>query len=80
MHGRSSAIRRLRFDIRLFGHSSLGWGLAFRAGVGVVIALMMLARRHRRASSAEERLLSETFGAEYDRYRARTWRLVPFVY
>ena len=29
---------------------------------------------------AEERLLSETFGAEYDAYRARTWRLVPYVY
>jgi protein-S-isoprenylcysteine O-methyltransferase Ste14 len=29
---------------------------------------------------AEERLLSETFGAEYDAYRARTWRLVPYIY
>jgi protein-S-isoprenylcysteine O-methyltransferase Ste14 len=29
---------------------------------------------------AEERLLSETFGAEYDAYRTRTWRLVPYVY
>ena len=29
---------------------------------------------------AEERLLSETFGAEYDAYRARTWRLLPYVY
>ena len=29
---------------------------------------------------AEERLLSETFGAEYDAYRARTWRLIPYVY
>ena len=46
-------------------------------------------RRHRRADrsvscwrafEAEERLLSETFGAEYDAYRARTWRLIPYVY
>jgi protein-S-isoprenylcysteine O-methyltransferase Ste14 len=29
---------------------------------------------------AEERLLSETFGAEYDAYRAHTWRLIPHVY
>ena len=29
---------------------------------------------------AEERLLSENFGAEYDAYRARTWRLIPYVY
>ena len=58
----------------------LGWGLAFRSGVG---------RHHRRADArssllarieAEERLLSETFGAEYDAYRARTWRLIPYVY
>jgi protein-S-isoprenylcysteine O-methyltransferase Ste14 len=57
----------------------LGWGLAFRSGVGVVIAVLsvvvLLAR-----IQAEERLLSETFGAEYDAYRARTWRLIPYVY
>lgn len=28
----------------------------------------------------EERLFVETFGAEYEQYRARTWRLFPFVY
>jgi protein-S-isoprenylcysteine O-methyltransferase Ste14 len=28
----------------------------------------------------EERLFAETFGAEYEQYRARTWRLFPFVY
>ena len=57
----------------------LGWGLAFRSGVGVVIAvlslLVLLAR-----IEAEERLLSETFGAEYAAYRARTSRLIPCVY
>jgi protein-S-isoprenylcysteine O-methyltransferase Ste14 len=58
---------------------SLGWGLAFRSGVGVILAVLtvpvLLAR-----IDAEERLLSETFGAEYDAYRARTWRLIPYVY
>jgi protein-S-isoprenylcysteine O-methyltransferase Ste14 len=57
----------------------LGWGLAFRSGVGVVIALLMLAAVLARIQ-AEERLLGETFGAEYDAYRGRTWRLVPCVY
>jgi protein-S-isoprenylcysteine O-methyltransferase Ste14 len=57
----------------------LGWGLAFRSGVGVVIALLMLVVLLARIQ-AEERLLSESFGAEYDAYRARTWRLVPYVY
>ena len=57
----------------------LGWGLAFRSGVGVVIAVLSLAVLLARIQ-AEERLLSETFGAEYDAYRARTWRLIPYVY
>jgi protein-S-isoprenylcysteine O-methyltransferase Ste14 len=59
--------------------SVLGWALAFRSGVGVIIAVMMLVVLLARIRS-EERLLSETFGAEYDAYRARTWRLVPYVY
>ena len=59
--------------------SALGWGLAFRAGVGVVIALFMFVVVVARIN-AEERLLSETFGAEYAAYRARTWRLVPLLY
>ena len=29
---------------------------------------------------AEERLLRDHFGAEYEAYRARTWRLVPGIY
>ena len=57
----------------------LGWGLAFRSGVGVVIAVLMLAVVLARIE-AEERLLSESFGAEYDAYRSRTWRLIPYVY
>jgi protein-S-isoprenylcysteine O-methyltransferase Ste14 len=59
--------------------TSLGWGLAFRAGVGVLltalIALPLVARIH-----AEERLLRAQFGAEYDAYRARTSRLIPRIY
>jgi protein-S-isoprenylcysteine O-methyltransferase Ste14 len=58
---------------------TLGWGLAFRSGVGVIIAVLMLVVVLARIK-AEERLLSETFGAEYDAYRARTWRLAPYVY
>jgi len=57
----------------------LGWGLVFRSGVGVIIAVLMLVVLIARID-AEERLLSETFGREYQAYRARTWRLVPYVY
>jgi protein-S-isoprenylcysteine O-methyltransferase Ste14 len=58
---------------------ALGWGLAFRSGVGVVIAVLMLIVVLARIES-EERLLSETFGAEYEAYRNRTWRLFPYIY
>ncbi|MGH6799685.1 MAG: methyltransferase family protein [Roseiarcus sp.] len=50
---------------------ALGWGLAFRSGVGVVIAVMMLIVVLARIE-AEERLLGETFGPEYTAYRVRT--------
>jgi len=59
--------------------AALGWGLAFRAGAGVAIAALMLVVVLARIA-AEERLLSEAFGAEYEAYRARTWRLIPYVY
>src|SRR5208337_5239084 len=50
--------------------AALGWGLAFRAGAGVAIAALMLVVVLARIA-AEERLLSEAFGAEYEAYRAR---------
>ena len=59
--------------------AALGWGLSFRAGAGVAIAALMLVVVLARIA-AEERLLSEAFGAEYEAYRARTWRLIPYVY
>ncbi len=58
---------------------SLGWGLAFRSGVGVILAVLTLPVVLARID-AEERLLSETFGAEYEAYRNRTWRLIPYIY
>lgn len=59
--------------------TSLGWGLAFRSGVGVMLTALivpvLVARIH-----AEERLLAQQFGAAYDAYRASTWRLLPGIY
>jgi protein-S-isoprenylcysteine O-methyltransferase Ste14 len=59
--------------------SSFGWSLAFRSAVGVILTALLvpplIARMH-----AEERLLASEFGAEYEAYRARTWRLVPRIY
>jgi protein-S-isoprenylcysteine O-methyltransferase Ste14 len=57
----------------------LGWELVFRSGVGLVFVPLLLwpliARMH-----SEENLLRNHFGAEYDAYFARTWRLVPWIY
>jgi protein-S-isoprenylcysteine O-methyltransferase Ste14 len=57
----------------------VGWALAFRAGVGLLLTASLVpplvARMH-----AEERLLQSQFGAEYDAYRARTWRVIPGIY
>jgi protein-S-isoprenylcysteine O-methyltransferase Ste14 len=58
---------------------SLGWGLAFRSGVGVLIAALLVPPLVARIQ-AEERLLRSQFGAEYDAYCARTSRLIPGIY
>ncbi len=59
--------------------ASLGWALVFRAGVGILLTALLLIPLVARIRS-EERLLTEHFGTEYERYRARTWRLVPGIY
>ena len=59
--------------------SSLGWGLAFRSGVGVLLAMLMIPPLLARIR-AEERLLHAQFGEEYDAYRARTSRVIPGLY
>jgi len=58
---------------------SLGWALAFRSGVGVLLAACMLPPLLARMR-AEEGLLRSHFGAEYDAYCARTSRLIPGLY
>jgi protein-S-isoprenylcysteine O-methyltransferase Ste14 len=59
--------------------NALGWALAFRSGVGVLLTALLipplLARIH-----AEETLLRTQFGSEYDAYCSRTWRLIPGLF
>jgi protein-S-isoprenylcysteine O-methyltransferase Ste14 len=59
--------------------NTLGWVLAFRSGVGLVITALIIPPLLARIR-AEERLLHSQFGAEYDAYRARTSRLIPGRY
>ncbi|MGD1017649.1 MAG: isoprenylcysteine carboxylmethyltransferase family protein [Roseiarcus sp.] len=58
---------------------TLGWSLAFRSIVGVLLTALLVVPLVARMK-AEEALLGERFGEAYAAYRARTWRLVPWVY
>ncbi len=59
--------------------NALGWSLAFRSAAGVILTILLIPPLAARMT-AEERLLHDHFGPEYDAYRARTWRLIPGVY
>lgn len=58
---------------------AVGWALAFRSGVGLLLAALtvipLIARIH-----SEEALLKAQFGNEYEAYCARSWRLIPGIY
>jgi protein-S-isoprenylcysteine O-methyltransferase Ste14 len=59
--------------------NSLGWALAFRSGVGILLTALLIPPLVARMN-AEERLLESHFGEEYRSYRSRTSRLIPGVY
>jgi protein-S-isoprenylcysteine O-methyltransferase Ste14 len=59
--------------------SLLGWALAFRSGVGVLLVALLIPPLVVRMR-AEEKLLRAHFGSEYDAYGARTPRLIPGIY
>jgi protein-S-isoprenylcysteine O-methyltransferase Ste14 len=58
---------------------ALGWALAFRSAVGVLLVALMIPLIVARIRS-EEALLQAHFGPEYDAYRAKTSRLIPGIY
>jgi len=76
-HGLYSVIRNPSYLGMLV--NSAGWALVFRSGVGLLLTLSLLIPLVARIR-AEERLLREHFGPEYDAYVAHTWRLVPGIY
>ena len=59
--------------------NSLGWSLAFRSGVGVLLTSLLILPLIARIY-AEEKLLRSQFGNEYGAYCAHTWRLIPAIY
>jgi protein-S-isoprenylcysteine O-methyltransferase Ste14 len=58
---------------------TFGWGVAFNSWIGALITLLVVPMLIARINS-EERLLADHFGAAYGAYRARTWRLIPWLY
>jgi protein-S-isoprenylcysteine O-methyltransferase Ste14 len=58
---------------------ALGWNLAFRSVIGVILTFLLIPPLAARMT-AEEALLRSQFGAEYDAYYARTSRLIPGIY
>ncbi|MBZ5516224.1 MAG: isoprenylcysteine carboxylmethyltransferase family protein [Acidobacteriia bacterium] len=56
-----------------------GMALVFRSWLVLPILLWTLIFVGLRIHQ-EERLLGEHFGSEYESYRRRTWRLLPYVY
>jgi protein-S-isoprenylcysteine O-methyltransferase Ste14 len=59
--------------------NSLGWGFAFRSGIGLLLTALMIPPLVARIR-AEETLLRTQFGDDYETYRTRTWRLIPGLY
>ena len=59
--------------------NALGWALAFRSAIGVLLAMLYIPPLVARMRS-EEKLLGSHFGADYYAYRARTSRLIPGLY
>jgi protein-S-isoprenylcysteine O-methyltransferase Ste14 len=57
----------------------VGWALSFRSTAGLILATLALIPIIGRIR-AEEGLLRSQFGAHYDAYLRRTWRMVPWIY
>src|SRR5712671_418479 len=76
-HGAYGVIRNPSYLGFLVG--SLGWALAFRSALGVLLTALLISPLLARIN-AEERLLRSHFGDEYDAYCRRTSRLLPGIY
>ena len=59
--------------------NSLGWSLAFRSGVGVLLTVLLIPPLLARID-AEENLLYSQFGDGFNAHCSQTSRLIPGIY
>ncbi|MBO0735103.1 MAG: isoprenylcysteine carboxylmethyltransferase family protein [Alphaproteobacteria bacterium] len=76
-HGIFSVVRNPSYLGMLI--MTLGWALAFRSWIGVLLAALLILPLLARIR-AEEALLRAQFGEEYEAYFHRTARLIPGLY
>jgi len=58
----------------------VGAGLATTNWIVVILAVVLMSAAYYYRIRVEEEMLMVTLGAEYLEYKARTWRLIPFVF
>jgi len=58
----------------------IGLGLAIGNTVSLAVIVVLTVPVFLHRIRLEERVLAEAFGARWQAYRARTWRLVPGLY
>ncbi|HEY9133946.1 MAG TPA: isoprenylcysteine carboxylmethyltransferase family protein [Dyella sp.] len=71
-------LRHPSYTGALLALAGLGLALGNALSLGVILVLCVPVFLHR--IRLEERVLAEAFGARWDTYRMRTWRLLPGVY
>jgi len=57
-----------------------GMGLAFHSWLSLATLILPIGAGLALRIAVEERALHAAFGADYDAYAARTWRLIPWVF
>lgn len=73
---------------RLLRHPSYTGGLFIFLGLAVtvnngllcILNLLLVSLAYRYRIKIEEEAMAEYFGKEYEQYRSKTWRLIPFIY
>lgn len=76
-HGPYRLIRHPRYLGGMI--QGVGLSLLFRSWIGLVLTLVFIVVIHFRVRD-EEVLMSKEFGAEWDAYCRRSWRLIPWLF